>query len=118
MERQVRTLRRAERSPLVLPAKCRSRTGFLDRVVITDLSPHGCRIESRALTVHEGDLVVLRPEGMEGLGGVVRWMKGHLAGVEFETPLYGPVVDHLLRIHAGFLTPSPAPASAARRMAA
>jgi hypothetical protein len=105
MERNIHVLRRSERLPLVLPARCRSRSGFLDHVIITDLTPEGCRIESRALTMHPDDIVVLRPEGLEGLGGVIRWTKGQFAGLEFERPLYGPVVEHLLRAHAGFLTP-------------
>jgi hypothetical protein len=44
--------------------------------------------------------VTVRPEGMEGLMGVVRWTSPDKAGVEFETPLYGPVFDHLAHHHA------------------
>jgi hypothetical protein len=95
--------RKSERLPVVLPARVRSRSGFLDRVVITDLSPEGCRIESQGLTVHAGDLVVIRPQSLEGLTGVVRWVVGHTAGVQFDRPLYGPVVDHLFRNHFDFL---------------
>lgn len=105
MERNIHVLRRSERRPLVLPARVRSRTGFLDRVVITNLTREGCRIECHALTVHAGDLVLLRPEGLEGLGGTIRWTRREMAGVEFERPLYGPVVEHLLRCHAHFLAP-------------
>lgn len=112
MERNIHVLRRSERQPLILPARVRSRSGFLDRVMITDLSPDGCRIESRALTIHPGDLVVLRPEGLEGLGGLIRWTRGEMAGVEFERPLYGPVVEHLLRCHTHFLAPVLAAAAA------
>ena len=39
--------------------------------------------------------MVIRPEGMEGLTGVVRWINGNQAGVEFDNPLYAPIVDHL-----------------------
>lgn len=95
--------RKAERLQLVLPARCRSRSGFLDRVVITDISVCGCRIESFALTMNVGDLVVLRPEGLEGLCGVVRWVKDHAAGIEFDRPLYRPVVEHLHRTHSSFV---------------
>lgn len=98
--------RRAERLQLVLPARCRSRSGFLDRVVITDLSVHGCRIQSFALTMHRGDLIVLRPDGIEGLCGAIRWVRDHAAGIEFDRPLYQPVVEHLHRSHASFLNPS------------
>jgi hypothetical protein len=96
-------MRRAERFGVVLPAKVRSRSGFLDRVTITDLSEWGCRIESRALTLHKTDLVVVRPEGIEGICGRVCWIDGHTAGIEFDRPLYAPVVEHLVRSHWQFL---------------
>jgi hypothetical protein len=104
---QARTLfiRRCDRRPIVLPARCRSRTGFVNHVVITDLSPDGCRIESRGLTLVADDLVTLRPEGLESLVGVVRWRGNRQAGIEFEQPLYLPVVEHLARLHASFLPP-------------
>lgn len=103
MDQNLRKLRCSERLPLVLPARCRSKSGFLDRVVMVNLSPEGCRIESRALTVHTGDLVVIRPEGLEGLCGDVRWISGHAAGIRFDTPLYAPVVEHLHRTWSTFL---------------
>jgi len=103
MSDNLRHLRRCERLGVVLPARCRSRSGFLDRVVITDISSGGCRIASKALTVHVGDLVVIRPDGIEGLCGEVRWVKGHDAGIAFADSLYPPVVEHLHRQHATFL---------------
>lgn len=102
MSARVYAVRQSERFRLVLPARCRSRSGFLDHVVITDLSIGGCRIESRALSLHEGDLVVVRPEGIEGLCGMVRWVDRHAAGIAFEVPLYPPVVEHLHRTHLTF----------------
>lgn len=95
--------RRAERFPILLPARVRTRSGFLDRVMVTDISIWGCRIESGALTMHKGDLVVVRPEGVEGLCGRICWVDGHTAGIEFDRPLYGPVVEHLRREHWHFL---------------
>ncbi len=47
-----------------------------------------------------GTRVVIRPEGMEGLTGVVRWIEGERAGVEFDNPIYGPVLEHLAARHA------------------
>lgn len=43
---------------------------------------------------------MIRPQGMEILTGVVRWMRGGVAGVEFDRPIYGPVLDHLALTHA------------------
>ena len=105
MSDNVRAMRRSERFSIILPARCRSRTGFVDRVVITDISSGGCCIESCALTVKKGDLVVIQPEGLEGLCGRVRWIDRQMAGIEFAQPLYGPVVEHLRRTHADFLAP-------------
>ena len=110
--------RRAERLPLVLPARCRSRSGFLDRVVITDISIWGCRIQSFALTMHQGDLVVVRPESLEGLCGVIRWVHDHAAGIEFDRPLYGPVVDHMHRHHGHFARSAHDPATTWLRLVA
>lgn len=98
-----RKLRRSSRLGVVLPARCRTRSGFVDRVVITDLSEGGCRVESRALLLREGDLVVVSPGVIEGICGEVRWVKGHKAGIAFISPLYGPVVEHIHREHAQFL---------------
>jgi hypothetical protein len=112
------SFRRAERFGVVIPARCRSRSGFVDRVVVADISRHGCRIESQALTMHQGDLVVVTPAGLEGLCGTVRWVENHTAGIEFATPLYGPVVDHLVREHTGFLPPCAAPGGTVLRLAA
>lgn len=104
MDGDARSLRRSNRLGVVLPARCRTRSGFVDRVVITDLSEGGCRVESRALTLREGDLVVVSPGVIEGICGQVRWVKGHKAGIAFISPLYGPVVEHIHRQHAAFLS--------------
>ena len=94
------------RLPVVLPAKCRTRSGFRDSGVISDLSTHGCRYESHSLVLHEGDLVVIRPDGMEGLCGRVIWTKRRSAGVVFDVPLHDAVLGHLARMHAAFLPPA------------
>lgn len=101
----IRQLRRTNRHALVLPAKCRSRSGFLDQVVISDISEGGCRIDSLALVLGVGDMVVIRPEGLEGLTGVIRWTKGHSVGIAFDRPLYPAVVEHLHRTFLRFLNP-------------
>ncbi len=103
MSGDARLLRRSVRMKLAMPARCRSRSGFVDRVMVTDISRGGCRIESFALTMREGDLVVIQPQVLEGLCGRIAWVKGHKAGIAFATPLYGPVVEHLHREFAQFL---------------
>lgn len=118
MDENPHRLRRSRRLEVVLPARCRSRSGFIDRVTITDLSEGGCRVESRALTLREGDLVVVSPGVIEGICGQVCWVKGHRAGIVFLSPLYGPVVDHIHRQHGSFLGAARAAHGPALRLAA
>ena len=117
MGQSLRDQRQARRWPVVMPAKCRSRSGFVDHVIIADISEHGCRIESGALHFSAGQLVVIRPQGLEGLCGQIRWVAGHTAGIAFERPLYLPVVEHLRRCHAQFFQPSMHRQHALRRAA-
>lgn len=112
------TFRCDERLPVTIPARCRTRSGFADRVMVRDISPGGCRIESMAITVHAGDLVVVTPPMLEGLCGTVRWVSGNSAGIAFATPLYGPVVDHLHRQFRSFLPAGTAMPPSGLRLAA
>lgn len=118
MGQDLRALRRDQRLGIVLPARCRSRSGFVDHVVITDISTGGCRIESFALTLREGDLVVISPGVIEGQCGKVTWTKGHKAGITFLQPLYAPVVEHLHRHHAQFVPEQRAVRTYGSRLAA
>lgn len=87
--------RRADRKPVVLSAQCRTQSGLRDQGSISDISPEGCCVTTNSLFFRVGTRVVIRPEGMEGLTGTVRWIAGERAGVEFDNPIYAPVVDHL-----------------------
>ena len=78
-----------------MPAQCRTQSGLRDNGQISNISPEGCCITTSGIFVKEGARVVIRPEGMEGLTGVVRWIEGNKAGIEFDVPLYAPIVDHL-----------------------
>ena len=118
MRAATNAFRREERLAVVIPARCRTRSGFADRLMIVDISRQGCRIESLAITVHAGNRVVITPPMLEGLCGTVRWMSGNSAGIEFATPLYGPVVDHLHREYHTFLPDNFAEPSTAVRLAA
>lgn len=111
-------LRCSDRLPLVLPARCRSRSGFLDNVVMTDISPEGCRIERRGIGVLPGDLVTLRPVALELISGVVRWVGGDTAGIRFDNQLYGPVVEYLHRTYETYLGSNQAAVPDRRRVAA
>lgn len=104
--------RGAMRFGVVMPARCKSYPGRVDRVVVTDLSVTGCRIESVSLNLSQGAEIIIRMDGFEGLYGKVCWAGRGAAGIVFDRPLYLPVVEHLHRHHAEFLAdvmPVPGP---------
>lgn len=87
--------RRTSRHNVTMGAQCRTQSGLRDTGVISDISADGCRVSTNSLFVKVGVRVVIKPEGMEGLSGVVRWIVGNTAGVQFDSPLYPPIVEHL-----------------------
>lgn len=91
--------RRAERAYVSVSATCRTATGRSGQVVITDLSAYGCCVFRSAVAMSEGLRIMLKPEGLGPIAGIVRWSARGDAGIEFENPLYGPVAEHLQRVH-------------------
>lgn len=94
------TPRRDERRPVRMAATCRTQSGMRDNGYISDISKNGCRLTTSTLAVRIGTRIVIRPQGLEGVSGTVRWIEGAHAGIQFDAPLYGPVVDHLSQLHA------------------
>jgi len=78
--------RRADRKRVDMKAHCRTVSGLRDKGKICDLSPEGCRVTTSGLFMNVGMRVLIKPEGLEGLTGIVRWIQGMDAGVEFDTP--------------------------------
>lgn len=93
--------RRAKRKSVALPAQCRMTSGMRDSGEISDISAQGCCVKTDTLLFRVGSHVIIRPTGMEPLGGTVRWIAGDCAGLEFDQPIYDPIVDHLARVHIG-----------------
>lgn len=91
------TARNAQRQPVRMPASCRSANGLRDEGWIEDISAQGCCFVTRTTCFKVGTYVILRPGGLEGITGVVRWVHANRCGVEFSSPLYGAVLDHLCR---------------------
>ena len=85
-------------------ARCRTLSGLRDQGEIQDISEHGCRITMPSLNAAVGCHVIVTPEHMEGIAGIVRWRAQGVAGVEFDHPLYGPIVEHLGRLHPAVAT--------------
>lgn len=86
-------------------------SGMRDEGTLTDLSTHGCCVTTRGLFFGVGTRVVIKPDGFEGVTGVIRWINGSRAGVQFDTPLYGPIVEFISRNNPA---DHPVPMSAAR----
>jgi hypothetical protein len=91
--------RQAYRRAISLTAQCRTQNGLRDQGEISDISAQGCCVRVRGLLFRVGTRVVIRPQGLEGLTGIVRWVDRDFAGIEFDRAIYQPVVDHLLRQH-------------------
>jgi len=91
--------RKEARSAVALPARCRTLNGTRDEGAIHDISTHGCCVTMRTLCLNVGSRVIVRPNGLEGIAGIVRWIDRARAGIEFDAPLYGPIVEHLSQRH-------------------
>ncbi len=100
-------LRRSDRLPVYLVGRCKSRSGKSDDVIISDITAHGCSLTSRITRFKPGQPVLLRPESLELVCGTVRWASGIRAGIEFDKPIYEPVLDHLVRRFPAMATDSP-----------
>lgn len=91
--------RRSVRRAVAIAVQCRTMSGLRDKGEISDISSEGCCVTLRGMYFRVGSRVVLRPDGLEALTGVVRWVRDDLTGVEFDSPIYGPVLDHLVGLH-------------------
>ena len=83
-----------------MDAECRVPGGTFGKVSIVDLTPEGCCIFARGLILREGQAVRITPASFQALPGVVRWNARGYAGIEFDSPLYGPVAEHLQKTFA------------------
>jgi hypothetical protein len=59
-----------------------------------------CKVKAVANFAAVGDSVTIKPEALEALTGTVRWKEDGWLGVEFNNPMYGPVVDYLAKTNA------------------
>lgn len=90
--------RRENRKPLSIDVAARIERSPTT-LHLSDLSCRGCRIVSHARFLTVGARITIRPAGMEGLIGTVRWSDVDSAGMEFDYPLHPAVADHLCRQH-------------------
>lgn len=87
--------RRSERQQVTLAVQCRTLSGMRDTGEISDITAEGCCLRTRSLFFRPGTRLIVKPQGMEGMSGVVRWVRGDQSGIEFDRALYGPIVDFI-----------------------
>ncbi len=98
--------RQSHRYLSMLAATCRTAMGRKLDLVLSNISTDGCAVTTPTDALRPGQLVVVRTATLEGLPGRVCWVRGTMAGVRFERPLYGPVVEHLVRAQQSRPAPS------------
>jgi hypothetical protein len=85
------------KQPIVLLARIRARKGTINDIRVLDLSLAGCIIDRCALSLACNERVLIKLPGLALMPCYVCWMEESTVGLEFEQPLYEPVLDHLLR---------------------
>lgn len=89
--------RRELRGQLAMPGVTRDSKALRRSVAITDLSAHGCRILLANGEIEDNvTSLFIHLDNLSPQRAYVRWRDQRRAGLEFEKPLYQPVVDHLL----------------------
>lgn len=88
--------RRDGRQRIHMSVRCRIAPGQSPEVWLTEISVTGCQIAIREGLLTQGQHVVVKAQGLEGLPGRVRWVLNESAGIAFEQPLHPAVLTHLL----------------------
>ncbi len=83
--------------PKTITARCRTSSGMVNDIDVLDLSVAGCLVNKRLMRLVPEERVLIKLHGLGFLPANVVWTEDERAGLEFEEPLYEPVVDHLLR---------------------
>lgn len=95
MSRQF-NIRREARDRIAMPGRLRRNVTCRTEVGVLDLSPNGCRIDTGGSLLAIGSPVFVRLDQLGAVRATVRWQEDRIAGLEFDSPLYPPVVDHLV----------------------
>jgi hypothetical protein len=92
--------RRSERVALAAQVNLRRLGRATFRVIATDASPEGCKVEL-VERPSLGEHVVVKFDGLEPLEAEVCWVEGFGAGVRFVRPMHPAVFDLLAERHKG-----------------
>ncbi|MGE3692508.1 MAG: hypothetical protein AB7F98_14120 [Novosphingobium sp.] len=66
-------------------------------VTVTDLTADGCAIRLPKAQLRVKQKVSIKLESLEFVTGVVSHFDANAATIQFDRPLYGPVIEHLRR---------------------
>lgn len=88
------TERGEERHEIIIIGRVRTGTAARD-VTIQDLSVSGCRFHDRFSSLPLDAPVTVKIGPVGPVAGHVKWRRGEYVGVEFDKPLYSPVLDHI-----------------------
>lgn len=102
--RASRPQRQHDRTPMEVQVQLRRNSHSSFRVPVLDASPEGCRLEF-VERPRVDDLVWVRFDGLETLEGMVCWVDGHIAGIQYTRPIHPAVFQSLLTRLGGTSTP-------------
>jgi hypothetical protein len=95
--------RREERFKFDLPGRYRNGTGRAHQVLFLDVSEYGCRFCDPCGSLSKGDTVSVRMGSIGPLAATVKWRDRRFVGVEFNQPLYLPVLYSMVMERSGLL---------------
>lgn len=76
-----------------LKASVRYRIRSKMEMPVLDLAEGGCMLDSRGWGVKPDERVQVKLPGLAEMGARVVWIEDQRAGVAFEEPIYGPVIE-------------------------
>lgn len=89
--------RRGDRRDIGAWGSYRTGRGVARDVKILDVNEKGCRFLDNYGTLKPDDRLVIRIGNIGPLLAYVRWNKDSEVGAEFEEPLYGAVLEHIMQ---------------------
>lgn len=88
-------IRREERHRIAVEGRYRTGSGVPKDVSVLDISEHGCRFYDKFGNLAPGAQITLRIGAIGPIAATVKWAERSVVGVQFENPIYGPVLDHI-----------------------
>ncbi|MDE8652066.1 PilZ domain-containing protein [Novosphingobium album (ex Liu et al. 2023)] len=97
-----RNRRREPRKAARFEATLESSGGSRTKVVLADVSRHGCSIRSQSPWLHQGAFVSIWLRDAPRLSAIVRWVRDGTAGMEFLRPIPSERTEWIALIDADF----------------